>query len=85
MNLLEPNALLIWPVVFNLIVIWGVSLYYSTHSGWSARPNAHGGLHICAHCHRVYEDERSDPRVACPRCGRLNDRIYIADRSKGES
>jgi hypothetical protein len=65
--------LLAWPVVFNLVVIFGCWLYYSNRSGWSDEPVRRGRLYRCAQCGAVYEGERQAPRNACPECGHYND------------
>lgn len=69
------NPLLVWPAVFNLVVILGLWLYYSNRSGWSDQPEPPGSVYRCDACGRVYEDNRQQPRTACPDCGRFNDAV----------
>jgi hypothetical protein len=73
MNTME--GMLLAPVIFNLVALFGAWLYYSQRSSWPGQPIEQGKIYRCSSCGHVYVGARDVPMSRCPKCGTFNEAV----------
>ena len=69
------RSLILFPVAFNLAVLFCCHLYYSAVRIARRAQERRTRIYRCAVCTHVYVDDRDVPLARCPRCGCLNEAI----------
>ena len=74
MQLSLPNLVIV-PLVFALVGLFGCWVYYAARRNAQRIRTAHARIYRCSVCHHVYVDARDVPLARCPRCGCLNEAV----------
>lgn len=72
---LALHNILLLPLLFTLVVLFGCGLYYSHRQVEPRVKASRTRIYRCSVCRHVYVDSRDVPLARCTRCGCLNEAV----------